>query len=82
MKVLGVRRVGKAGTKQPRGVCCEDVVVQYPYVDEEHAERDALRVGRKTVLVERTACLCMHFVDEEHEEAEAEILIARPPQAW
>ncbi len=74
MRIGGGRRAEKAvaGAR-------EDVVVQYPYVDEEHAERDALRAGRKTVLVERTACLYMHFVDEEHEEADAEILIARPP---
>ncbi len=76
MRLDGGQRAGRAAAVE-RG----EVVVQYPYVDEEHAERDAVRGRKKTVMVERTACLCMHFVDEEHEEGEAEILIARPPPA-
>lgn len=39
------------------------VVMQYPYVDEEHDDNDGFSDGT-TVVYERV-CQCLHFVDED-----------------
>lgn len=41
---------------------------EYPYVDEEHAERDAVAVCCRQVSAQQAVCQCLHFVDEEHDE--------------
>lgn len=41
---------------------------EYPYVDEEHAERDALLACCERVIVRQAGCRCLQFVDEEHDE--------------
>lgn len=63
----GTAAVGLKPKKIPRAHV-QLMVLEYPYVDEEHVERDAGRVGNQIVIMEQAAHMCMPFVDEEHED--------------